>query len=419
MGIMRLRRFCFLALAAAILFTPQARAQDNLRIIAVVNESAITALDLATRLRIAIVAARLPDTPEVQQRLAPQVLRALIDEQIRRQEADRQGIRILQSAIDQRLDQLAQENKMDRQRFEEMLAQNGIPVDSLKEQIRTEMAWSSVVRRRFQSNIVISQEDITDARNRIIENQGAPEFLVSEIFLAAEGAQQSGSAQDAAKRLMEELKKGASFSAVARQFSQAPTAARGGDLGWVQADDLAPELRSTVEGLEQGQVAGPIQSEGGYHIVLLRDRRENSGGASGTVDMKQVLLQLEDGATSGQVASATETAQQMRENIASCADADSAGASADAVTGELTGIDVSGLPGSIQSIAINQPIGQPSQPLRVADGIAIYVVCARNVAAGGPSDEDLREQLMRERLDLMARGFLRDLRRTSFVDIRG
>ena len=111
---------------------------------------------------------------------------------------------------------------------------------------------------------------------------------MSEIFLAAEGAQQSGSAQDAAKRLMEELKKGASFAAVARQFSQAPTAARGGDLGWVQADDLAPELRSTVEGLEQGQVTGPIQSEGGYYIVLLRDRRENSGGgASGTVDMKQ------------------------------------------------------------------------------------------------------------------------------------
>ena len=124
---MRLRCFCFLALAAAILFTPQARAQDNLRIIAIVNESAITALDLATRLRIAIVAARLPDTPEVQKRLAPQVLRALIDEQIRRQEADRQGIRIQQSAIDERLDKLAQENKMDRQQFEEMLAKNGIP----------------------------------------------------------------------------------------------------------------------------------------------------------------------------------------------------------------------------------------------------------------------------------------------------
>lgn len=417
---MRLRCFCFLALAAAILFAPQAQAQDNLRIIAVVNESAITALDLATRLRIAIVASRLQDTPEVRQRLAPQVLRALIDEQLRQQEAARQGIRIQESAIDGRLDQLAQENNMDRQQFEEMLTKNGIPVESLREQIRTEMAWGSVVRRRFQSNIVITPEDIADARNRLIESQGAPEFLVSEIFLSAEDAQQSGSAQDAAKRLLEELKKGASFAAVARQFSQAPTAARGGDLGWVQADDLAPEVRGVVEGLEQGQVAGPIQNEGGYTIVLLRDRRENAGGgASGTVDMKQALLQLDDGASSGQVADATDTARQLRERIASCADVEGAGASVDAVTGSLTGVDVAKLPAGIQSIAINQPIGQASQPVRVADGIAVYVVCARNISTAGPSDDDLREDLLRERLDLMARGFLRDLRRTSFVDIRG
>jgi peptidyl-prolyl cis-trans isomerase SurA len=417
---MRLRRFCFLALAAAFFLTPPVHAQDSLRIIAVVNDGAITALDLATRLRIAIVATRLDDTDEVRKRLAPQVLRALIDEQIRQQEADRQGIKIPSSAIDGRLDELARENQMDRQQFEEMLAKNGIPVDSLKEQIRTEMAWSSVIRRRFQSGIVISPEDIADARNRIIENQGAPEFLVAEIFLAADNTQESGSAEDAARRLLDELKKGANFAAVARQFSQAPTAARGGDLGWVQASDLPAELRSTVEGLQEGQVAGPIEGEGGYYIVLLRGRRENSGGgASGTVDMKQVLLPLEDGATSGQVASATEAAQRLREDIASCADAEGAGASADAETGDLTGVDVAGLPGSIQSIAINQPIGQASQPLRVADGIAIYVVCARNIAKGGPSDEDLREQLVRERLDLMARGYLRDLRRTSFVDIRG
>ena len=417
---MRLRCFCFLALAAAILFAPQAQAQDNLRIIAVVNESAITALDLATRLRIAIVASRLQDTPEVRQRLAPQVLRALIDEQIRQQEAARQGIKIQESAIDSRMQQLAQENNMDMPQFEAMLQQNGIPVESLRDQIRTEMAWSSVVRRRFQSNIVITPEDIADARNRLIENQGAPEFLVSEIFLSAEDAQQSGSAQDAAKRLLEELKKGASFAAVARQFSQAPTAARGGDLGWVQAEDLAPELRTVVEGLEQGQVAGPIQSEGGYHIVMLRDRRENAGGgASGTVDMKQVLLQLDEGASSGQVADATDSARGLRERIASCADAEGAGASVDAVTGDLTGVNVAKLPGNIQSVAINQPIGQASQPIRVADGIAVYVVCARNISTAGPSDDDLREDLLRERLDLMARGFLRDLRRTSFVDIRG
>lgn len=417
---MSLRRLFFLALAAAFFFIPSAHAQENLRIIAVVNESAITALDLAMRLRIAIVASRLQDTPEVQKRLAPQVLRALIDERIREQEAARRGINIPDRAVEDRIDALAEENQMGRDQFEQMLAQNGIPVQALKDQIRTEIAWITVVRRQFESNIVISPEDIADARNRLIENQGAPEFRLSEIFLSTDDATQSGSTQAAAQRLLEELNKGANFGAVARQFSQSATAARGGDLGWVQLSDIAPELRDAVQNLEPGKVAGPIESEGGYRILLLRDRRENSGGgASGTVDMKQVLLQLQEGATPGQVADATDAARSLRQSIASCEEAAGAGGSVDAITGDLTGVNIATLPLNLQSVAISQPIGQASEPIRIADGIAVYVVCARNIAEGGPSDQDLREQLLRERLELLSRGFLRDLRRTSFVDIRG
>jgi peptidyl-prolyl cis-trans isomerase SurA len=220
--------------------------------------------------------------------------------------------------------------------------------------------------------------------------------------------------------LIEELKKGAQFPAVARQFSQSSTAPRGGDLGWVKRGDLSPELAAAVQQLERGQVAGPIRSDGGYHILLLRDLRESAGTvATGTVDMKQIELQLQTGATPAQVADATESLRSLRQQIASCDDAAAAGAGIDALTGDLTGMDVAALPGNLQSIAVGQPIGQASEPIRNEDGIATYVVCARNLSTSGPSDEEIRDQLTRERLDLMSRGFLRDLRRTSFVDIRG
>lgn len=417
---MSLSRLCYLALAAAILFIPQARAQENLRIIAVVNEDPITALDLAMRLRIAIVSLRVENTPEVQQRLAPQVLKVLIDEQIQNQEAARQGINIPDSQVDERMQQVAAENNMGVEQFEQMLAQNGIPAESLRNQIRTGLSWVQVVRRRFQPDIIISQEDIADARNRMIESQGAPEYRVSEIFLSEDDTAENGTAAEAAQRLLDELKKGASFAAVARQFSRAATAARGGDLGWVHESDLAPELRSALQGLEPGAVAGPIQTEGGYHILLLRDRRENSsGGVFGTVDMKQILLPLQAGATPAQVADATDSARSLRESVTSCAAVSDAAAGVDGTAGDLTGADIGALPGGMQSIAINQPIGQASEPLRVAEGISVYIVCARNITAGGPSDQDLREQLLRERLELMARGYLRDLRRAAFVHIRG
>jgi peptidyl-prolyl cis-trans isomerase SurA len=417
---MRFHRLFALALAAGLVVAPPAPAQDTVGIVAIVNDGAITQIDLATRMRIAIVASRLQDTPEVRQRLAPQVLRALIDEQIRVQEADRQGINIPERAVNDRIDALAQENKMSRDQFEQMLSQNGIPLQSLKTQIRSEIAWSTVVRRKFQSGIIITAEDIAEARTRIIESQGEQEYLLAEIFLGADDVADSSETEAAARRLIEELKKGAQFPAVARQFSQSSTAPRGGDLGWVKRGDLSPELAAAVQQLDRGQVAGPIRSDGGYHILLLRDLRESAGTvATGTVDMKQIELQLQTGATPAQVADATESLRSLRQQIASCDDAAAAGAGIDALTGDLTGMDVAALPGNLQSIAVGQPIGQASEPIRNEDGIATYVVCARNLSTSGPSDEEIRDQLTRERLDLMSRGFLRDLRRTSFVDIRG
>ena len=154
---MRIYRLFALALAAGLVVAPPAPAQDTVGIVAIVNDGAITQIDLATRMRIAIVASRLQDTPEVRQRLAPQVLRALIDEQIRVQEADRQGVSIPERAVNDRIDALAQENKMSRDQFEQMLSQNGIPLQSLKTQIKSELAWSTVVRRKFQSGIIITR----------------------------------------------------------------------------------------------------------------------------------------------------------------------------------------------------------------------------------------------------------------------
>jgi peptidyl-prolyl cis-trans isomerase SurA len=231
---------------------------------------------------------------------------------------------------------------------------------------------------------------------------------------------QSASPEEAARRLLEEVRKGGDFAAVARQFSQAPSAARGGDLGWVRRAELAPEIGAVLADLQPGQIAGPVRSEGGFHVLLLRNRRESAGSvAVGTVDMKQVLFPLEDGATPAQVESAVSDAQGIRAQIASCGDAAEAAAAADALTGDLDGIDIVSLPGVIQSVAIGQPIGQPSEPIRVEDGIALFVVCARDIATEGPTDAEIRDQILRDRMEMMSRGYLRDLRRAAFVDIRG
>ncbi len=255
-------------------FVQAAAAQDTLRIVALVNDEAITAIDLAARTQLLVASSRQQNTPEVQQRLRPQVLRALIDERLRQQAADQEGIVVSQDRIDERMAQLAQNNNMTLDDFHAALAQSNIDPAWLEQQIRTEIAWAMLVNRKFRPSIVVTEEDIDNAQRRMRESQGTTQYRVAEIFLSIDDPNDSDAVQDSAHRLIEQLKQGVDFAAVARQFSQAASADKGGLIGWVRPGDLAPEIVSVVEAMAPGSIAGPIRSDGGLHILHLLNRRE-------------------------------------------------------------------------------------------------------------------------------------------------
>jgi peptidyl-prolyl cis-trans isomerase SurA len=409
-------------LALACLFASPAPAQDTLRIIAVVNDDVITALDLTERLKLVIVSSSLQDTPETRKRLAPQVLRTLIDERIRNQEAKKEGITVPQERIDQRLDQLAKGNNLSRTDFEAVLQRNGLQVDWLADQIRTDIAWATLVQRKFRPTIIVTDEDIDDELQKIRQNQGQPEYLLSEIFLGIDDPSQTDTTEQAAQRLMEQLHSGADFAAVARQFSQSSSAAQGGEVGWVRPGDLTPEINSAIQSLTPGQIAGPIRSEGGFHILQLRDRRTTSTGLQhGTVSLKRIVLPLAAGATPAEVDSANARARTIIGRVTSCEAMNEAATQEESsVPVDLGNVSIEELPPALQAIAADQPIGAANGPVRVENGVGVFMVCERNLTSdSGPSRSDISDQIVRERLDLLARGYIRDLRRSAYVDVRG
>lgn len=274
------RRFSWLVLVAlTALSASTAAAQDTLRIVALVNDEAITAIDVAARTQILVASSRQQNTPEVQQRLRPQVLRALIEERLRQQAADREGIVVTQDRIDERMAQLAQSNNLSLQDFRTALVQNGIDPAWLEQQIRTEVAWSMLVSRKFRPAIIVTDEDIDNAQRRMQESEGMTQYRLAEIFLSIDDPNDTPAVQEAGLRLIEQLKRGVDFATVARQFSQTASAANGGLLGWVGTAELAPELAAVVETMEPGTVTGPVRSDGGLHILLLLGRREGQADA--------------------------------------------------------------------------------------------------------------------------------------------
>lgn len=397
-------------------------AQDSLAIAAVVNDEIISVLDLSVRTRMVIVSARLEDTPEARNRLAPQVLRSLIDERLKLQEAQNNGITVPDSAIDSRVEELAAQNNMSRADFEEVLKRSGILPETLRTQIRAEVAWATLVQRKFQSSVVVADEEVDEVLAEMQANAGKPEYRVAEIFLAIDAQTDEEEVRQTAQRLVDQLRQGASFESLARQFSQSATAASGGDLGWVRPGQLESALEAAVRDLQPGQVAGPLRGTGGYHVLQLLDRRQ-TGSASvldAIVSLKQVFLPIPPDAPASVEQQAEATARSVIAQAHSCEDMTRLAREANPEANiDLPNVRVGDLPDVLRPIAINLELNQPSEPLRVETGIGVFMVCKRDLPeAGLPTRTEIAESIRRDRLDILARGYLRDLRRAAVVDIR-
>jgi peptidyl-prolyl cis-trans isomerase SurA len=397
-------------------------AQDSLAIAAVVNDDVISVLDLSVRTRMVIISARLEDTPETRNRLAPQVLRGLIDEHLKMQEAELNGVSVPEAAVNERVDELAAQNNMPRADFEQALARNGVLVETIMDQIRAEIAWTLLIQRKLQPSVVVSDEEVDEALADLQANLGKPEYRVAEIYLATDATSGEDQVRQTAQRLADQLRQGADFESLARQFSQSATAARGGDLGWVRPGQLDGDLEAAVRDLQPGQVAGPLRSTGGYNILQLLDRRQ-TGGASvldAIVSLRQVFIPLAQSAPATEVDAAETLARSVIAQARSCDDmtriARETNPEANADLGELR---IGELPDVLRPIATDLELNRPSQPVRVESGIGVFMVCKREQPeAGLPTRQDIAQSIRNERLDVLARGYLRDLRRAAFVDVR-
>ena len=229
-----------IATAMIVLSPRSAPAQETLRIVAVVNDQVISALDLGARVDFEIIATGQKPTMELRRRLAGQVLRQLVDEKLQLQEADEKDIKISDEEIIAAVGGIEQDNHMPPGGIFQLLDQAHIPHDTVLTQLRARMAWQRAVMRKLRMSTQIGDDDIDDALAELRANIGKPESLVSEIFLNADNPELEDEVKRTAERLVGQARNGGNFGALARQFSDSATAAVEGDLG----SDSPPSARS-------------------------------------------------------------------------------------------------------------------------------------------------------------------------------
>ena len=393
------------------------------RATAKVNGQIITGTDVDQRLALIVAANEGAEIPaEEMQRLRLQVLRNLIDETLQIQEATAQDMAVTKDEVDQYFIRFAQ------QRFgrapadlENHLKSLGSSSASLKRQIEGELAWNRLLQRNVQPFVNVSADEVNELYQRIQANKGQPEYKIAEIYLSSTPATHEQVAQNA-RRIIDQIRQGGSFVAYARQFSEASTAAVGGDLGWIKLEQLQnPTLEAAARDLQPGQLIGPVEIPGGFSILYLQDKRQvgMADPRDAVLSLMQISLALPPGTTEAQGREKATIFNQAVQNMRGCGDANAAAAAIGATVVTNDGIQARTLPAALQDLVLNLNVGQATPPFGdPTEEVRVLMLCGRDdpAASGGPTYDELMSQLEDDRIGKRAQRYLRDLRRDAVVE---
>jgi peptidyl-prolyl cis-trans isomerase SurA len=375
-------------------------------------------------------------TPEVVKKLKPQVLEQLKTEKLELQESKRKNITVSPPEVDKEIDGIIKDNHLTMEQLKGILARDKVDIATLRAQIAVQLAWQKAIEDEYGDRVNITPADVDDEMARITEGSNKPHYLVAEIFLAVENSDQNDKVQKDANDLVTQLQNGSPFPSIARQFSQSPSAAEGGDMGWVHDGQLAPELNNALQKLAVGSVSPPIRSVGGYYILALRDRQEPAGTKTvdpatqqkpekpGYLPLARLLLPLPPKPPQKYLDGAMKAATQIRQAISSCQHLQKISESIKgSVFNNLGEMKLSDLSEQMQAqLAKTQP-GQPTEPFQDAAGIEIIARCDKplpkaTIAFPIPTRDEVERRLFQQQISMLARRYIRDLRREANVETR-
>ena len=389
---------------------------------AIVNGEIITGTDIDHRLALIVIANGGKISVEEKARLRLQVLRNLIDETLQIQEAKANKIEVSRDEVSQSYTRVSQNFKRTPEAMTSYLRQQGSSDRSIRRQIEGEVAWSRLLRRKVEPSVTVSEQEVNSVMERLNAAKGTAEYHVGEIYLSA-SPENTQEVLTNARKIIEQIRGGGSFAAYARQFSEASTAAVGGDLDWIRAAQLPDALSQAVQEVNVGQIVGPVEIPGGYSILYLMDKRQVlvADPRDAILSLRQMGINFPAGTSAEAAKQKASEFGQAAQSMGGCGKADNMAAKFGAEVVDNDQVRLRDLPGPLQELLLNLQIGEATPPFgSQGDGVRVLVLCGRDepAAAEGPSFDKIMAQLEEERVSRKAQRYLRDLRRDAVIDYR-
>ncbi|HEY4172543.1 MAG TPA: peptidylprolyl isomerase [Rhodopila sp.] len=400
---------------------------DASGIAAVVNGDVISQADVGNRARLFAISAGLPITSDVVSRLRPQILRQLIDEKLRIQESQKRKIVIQDAQIADAIKGIETRNNMQPGALRAKLASDGVSTRTLVDQIRAQLAWSQMLKDVVVDKIHITPADVAEQQKLATQQVGQTEYRLGEIFIPVDNPDNSADAQRFAETVITELRAGASFPLVAAQFSQTQSALEGGEIGWQQINQVDPAVAHIVTQMPVGAVSNAVRVPGGFSIVTLQGKRVIGNDMTTVLTLRQAFIAFTQPLTdpqnpTEQQKQALAKAHAIEATVKSCDGMETAAKAVNPADhpvnpGEVALAGVN--PPAFRQVLDSIPLGKPTQPLVARDGIAVITVCTREQKnLGVVTAKEIEQRLVNERIDMLSRQTMRDLRRKATIDQR-
>ena len=402
--------------AASVSYAPMALGQQSSGaqgIAAIVNNDIITTYDLQQRVKYMIVTTGAERTEASILRIQRQALDNLINERLQIQELNKYDNSVGEEDVNQGVQRLFQRNQIDPGEIVERLASVGVSIETVRNQVRSDIAWQRVINGVYGSRIRITDSQIEEMMDRMEASASKPQYRVTEIFIEAtpeingkEGALVGANA------MIAQLKDGAPFNLLARQFSSSASAASGGDVGFVHEGELRPELDEVIRQMEPGNISSPIEVPGGFYVIGLIDKKVSE--TETLYNLRQVTVEAEDPEL------AMAELKDLKGKLDSCAMvSEVVDAMEDVSTSAMGEVKASDLSDQIKEKLQGGDVGDLSDPIERPDGATSIMICDKETTGSGvPTRQQIEDGLTDEQLAQASKRLLRDIRRKATLVVR-
>ncbi|MBB1314643.1 MULTISPECIES: peptidylprolyl isomerase SurA [Aliivibrio] len=397
------------------------------RVIAIVDEGVVLQSDIETSLKTVKINAQEKGQPLPEESvLREQVLEKLILDTIQSQQAEKMGIRIDDTRLEEALNNIAKDNKMTLAQLQQKAASQGLAYADFREQIRKEIAASEArnaqVRRRIN---ILPQEVESLALLLSEETQATVQYKISHIQLRTDGATQAEkeALEKQAQELTERLKQGADFATMAYTYSKGPKALQGGDWGWMRKEEMPTIFADQITGQGKSSIIGPFRSGVGFHIIKIDDVKGLETVAVTEVNARHILVKtsviMSDEGAERLLNQITSDIASGKETFAAMAQRYSQDPGSAAANGELgfqtPDLYVPEFKHQVETL----PVGQISKPFKTVHGWHIAEVLERRQV--DRTDAAMKNKayriLMNRKFNEESGAWLQEIRASAYVEI--